>query len=99
MSEPHHLLTVDEVRAALNPIIPLSAVYDAISSGRLPATKFGRRWFVSREALDRFICHNSESPPASTSESEPTAGSSRTPAESTPRARLDAALERLQKRP
>jgi excisionase family DNA binding protein len=60
-------LTVLEAARVLG--IGRSRTYAAVQSGELPARKLGKRWLISRVALDRWLAGVTATLPTSTGES------------------------------
>ena len=52
-SEEKLVYTVEEAGKLLG--IGRSAAYEAARSGELPVIRIGRRWLVSKQALDRML--------------------------------------------
>ena len=52
-SEERLVYTVEEAGKLLG--IGRSAAYEAARSGELPVIRIGRRWLVSKQALDRML--------------------------------------------
>jgi len=48
-----HLLNIQEVSTYLN--VPVRTLYQMVSQGTIPATKIGKHWRFSRDAIDRWL--------------------------------------------
>jgi excisionase family DNA binding protein len=46
-------ITVEDVANRLG--IGKNQAYDAVKEGKIPATKFGRRWLIARATIDRIL--------------------------------------------
>jgi excisionase family DNA binding protein len=94
------LLTVEEAAAELHATVTVRAIRDAIRSGALAATRIGRRYYVTPEALRRFArCPAPASRPGSTSAPIAANGSSATMARPYGQVLAEAAAEALRKPP
>lgn len=94
------LMTVEEAATALHSKVKVSAIRQAIRDGRLDATRIGKRYFVTPEALRRFArCPVPASRPAS-GKGATVVGLSLTAGSSSPaEALLASAIEALPKPP
>lgn len=59
------LLTVEQSAAYLHGTVSVKAVRAMIRSGELPARKIGRRWYVNVLDLEKSVCPEPVSRPAS----------------------------------
>lgn len=63
------MLTVQEAAALINPLISSNSILDAIHNRGLKAVKFGRRYFINKDEITRFIkCQEDASQPDYTNE-------------------------------
>lgn len=92
------LLTVEQAAAELHETVTVATIRGAIRSGRLAATKIGRRYYVTDRDLEAFICRAAESLPVSTSEKMNGSGSSVTEPARCGRDMALASVERLKRR-
>lgn len=97
-ADGHKLLTVKEAAGALHQTVPVSAIYRAIKDGRLHATKIGRCYYISPEALERFIgCPDQKNQPDSGSAATMGRGSSSTKEGRSGQAMAEASARKLRR--
>ena len=68
MSNSQNILTAHDMAKELG--VGLNFIYRELKAGRIPSTKIGDRYFVSRSAWERFLCGQSQSVKSAKEENE-----------------------------